>query len=82
LATLIPASPDPSPAGLSTVAIIGLLVLAIAALAAVGAWLLNWYRAQHPDEAEAGEGPPPDEPPGPDGADGPPPDEPPGPASG
>jgi hypothetical protein len=79
LATLIPVQPDPSPTGLSTVAIVGLLVLAIAALAAVGAWLVNWYRTQHPNEGEAEEGPPPDEPPGPERADGPPPDEPPGP---
>jgi len=65
LATLIPVQPDQSPAGLSTVAIVGLLVLAIAALAAVGAWLVNWYRTQHPDVGEAEDGPPPDEPPGP-----------------
>jgi hypothetical protein len=52
LATLPPVTPDDSPAGLSSVALVGLLVLAIGALAAVGAWLLNWYRTEHPEDGE------------------------------
>ena len=43
---------DPEPAGLSTVTTVGLLILAIGALAAVSAWLLAWYRGRQ-DELEA-----------------------------
>jgi hypothetical protein len=39
-----PTGGEPAPTGLSNVALVGLLVLAIAALAAVVAWLYDWYQ--------------------------------------
>jgi hypothetical protein len=42
------------------VAIVGLLVLAVGALAAVGAWLFGYYRKENPVEGEPIEGEPPE----------------------
>ena len=39
--------PDETPTGLSTVATVGLLILAIGVLAAVGAWLWAWYQGRN-----------------------------------
>ena len=66
--TLTAQPPDAEPAGLSTFATIGLLILAIGGLAAVAAWLYAWYQAREdagvdPDDPTDPEALPADEPP-------------------
>ena len=58
IATLRPVDIDDSPAGLSNVALVGLLILAIGALVAVSAWLYAWYQGRQEDGLPPDDGPP------------------------